>query len=175
MTNPFDTPLVEPQSVIAGRFLQWGRALDLDSLLYSCRYVLRQGVTEYTINGVKTGSIWVFSATQAVTATWVVGDYVLDREIVRLADGEAAHVESFALKVFTSSQDRRSHAQVMVSKINSILENRADDDVSNYSIKQRSITKMTIAELIHWRDYYLAELRQESTGSNSNTLKVRFT
>lgn len=174
MANPFDVPLVEPQSLIVGRFTQWGRVLDLDASLYICRYKLRKGATEYTISGTDAGKYWLFTAPSATTLTWVPGEYSLDREVGRIADSEWAHVESFSLTVFATSQDRRSHAEVMVAKINSILEDRADDDVSNYSIKQRSITKMTIDELLRWRDYYLAELGREKQGHRKNSVKVRF-
>ena len=69
----------------------------------------------------------------------------------------------------------------MLDKIESILEGKADSDVSSYSIGSRSLSKMTPEELTTWRDYYKAEYnrevakeridRKEGTGS---IIKVRF-
>ena len=47
------------------------------------------------------------------------------------------------------------------NKIESILEGRADSDVSSYSIQGRSLTKLGIEELMAWRDRYKSELLLE--------------
>ena len=70
---------------------------------------------------------------------------------------------------------------IPIDKIESILEGKADSDVSSYSIGNRSLSKMTPEELTTWRDYYKAEYnkevakeridRKEGTG---NIIKVRF-
>ena len=69
----------------------------------------------------------------------------------------------------------------MLDKIESILEGKADSDVSSYSIGNRSLAKMTPEELTNWRDYYKAEynreLRKEQIDrgeGTGNTIKVRF-
>lgn len=49
----------------------------------------------------------------------------------------------------------------MVDKIESLLEGRADGDVSSYSIQGRSLTKLSIDELIKWRNYYKKEFLQQ--------------
>jgi len=61
------------------------------------------------------------------------------------------------------------------------LSGRADADVSSYSINGRSISKLSIAELIEWRDYYkseqvkeLREYRKQSGQSTGSVIKVRF-
>ena len=59
-----------------------------------------------------------------------------------------------------------------------MLSGKADADVSNYSINNRSLTKMSVAELIQFRDYYKAEYLREiriqrnksGQGSGSNIL-----
>ena len=69
----------------------------------------------------------------------------------------------------------------MVEKIESLLEGRADADVASYSIAGRSLTKLSIDELMTWRDRYkteyLRELRRERAlnGDGSGaTVKVAF-
>jgi len=56
------------------------------------------------------------------------------------------------------SADPRFHAEKMLTKIESILEGKADSDVSSYSIAGRSLTKFSPEELIQWRDYYRKEV-----------------
>ena len=80
-----------------------------------------------------------------------------------------------------SGTDPRTHAEVMIDKIESILEGKADSDVSSYSIAGRSLTKMSFDELISARDNYKRDLviqlqkqrasRGKPTGA---TVKVRF-
>ena len=82
---------------------------------------------------------------------------------------------------FGSTGDTRSHAKIMLDKIESILEGRADADVSSYSIQGRSLSKIGIAELLQWRDYYKAEYQKEvaefRTGNKEGSgrvVKVQF-
>ena len=69
----------------------------------------------------------------------------------------------------------------MLDKIETILEGKADSDVSNYSIAGRSLTKMTFDELMVARDRYRQEvlayrrkLSIESGKASGTTVKVRF-
>ena len=49
---------------------------------------------------------------------------------------------------------------IMLGKIQSILEGKADADVASYSIAGRSLTKLGIDELLQWRDYYRREVNE---------------
>ena len=69
----------------------------------------------------------------------------------------------------------------MLDKIESILEGRADADVSSYSINGRSLTKLPIDDLMSWKDRYQAlynrEVRKErylNKKGTSSTVLVRF-
>jgi len=77
--------------------------------------------------------------------------------------------------------DNRSHATIMVQKIQSLLEGKADKDVTSYSIQGRSISKMSITELTDWRDYYRKEVVKERQAADlaagkktGSTIKARF-
>jgi len=77
--------------------------------------------------------------------------------------------------------DPRTHAEIMVTKIQTILEGKADADVSSYSVAGRSLTKMTFQELVDARDYYRREVVKHNNDellkrgkSNGSTIKVRF-
>ena len=70
---------------------------------------------------------------------------------------------------------------IMLNKIESLLQGRADKDVSSYSIQGRSIAKMSIVDLLQWRDYYRKEVSKERRDNaialgrpTKTTMKVRF-
>jgi hypothetical protein len=69
----------------------------------------------------------------------------------------------------------------MLAKIESILEGRADKDVSSYSINGRSITKMSIDELLKFRAIYRAEVQRQRDAeamrqgrASKSLIKTRF-
>ena len=69
----------------------------------------------------------------------------------------------------------------MITKIQTILEGKADADVSSYSINGRSLTKLSYQELVDARDYYrkeyITERRTEDARNgnrSSQTILVRF-
>lgn len=74
-----------------------------------------------------------------------------------------------------------SHAETMVTKIKSLLENRADSDIAQYTINGRSITKLSPKELTDWLRYYEGRVAEAAASDslaagtgNSKTVKVRF-
>jgi hypothetical protein len=80
-----------------------------------------------------------------------------------------------------NNADPRTHAEIMLAKIKSLLEGKADADVANYSVAGRSLTKLSFDELIKARDYYQEEYNKEvqkqriSKGqATGTTIKVRF-
>ncbi len=69
----------------------------------------------------------------------------------------------------------------MLDKIEGLLIGRADKDVSSYSIQGRSFAKMSIVDLLQWRDYYSKEVTKERRDNaialgrpTKTTVKVRF-
>jgi hypothetical protein len=106
-------------------------------------------------------------------------------QIVRISDSSTIVVDAGVFDVTSSvatvGVDPRTHNEVMLGKIESLLEGRADKDVTSYSIAGRSISKMDINDLVSWRQYYQREVLKEArernaaAGRQSNaTVKVRF-
>ena len=60
-----------------------------------------------------------------------------------------------------SAQDTRSHARKMLAAIEALLEGRSSSDSESYTIHSRSITKMSVAELVKWRSFYQQQVRSE--------------
>lgn len=187
MADPFDTsvaPLTEPESIVAGSYAAWRRELDYAGDTFTIKYRLTPvaGGSTITITGSTTDDVfWVFEAASSVTAAWRHGSYRWDMLVVRDSDGETAILYTGVIQVFATTADRRTHAEIMVAKIESLLSGRADSDVENYSVKNRSITKMSVSELTKWRDYYQAEVARtggsispRSDRAKKNTIRVRF-
>jgi hypothetical protein len=113
----------------------------------------------------------------------VVGDFVQWKK-TSLAENRVV-VERGEFEVIqdldNSGADPRTHAEIMLNKIESLLQGRADKDVSSYSIQGRSIAKMSIVDLLQWRDYYRKEVSKERRDNaialgkpTKTTMKVRF-
>lgn len=194
MANLFDSANAltsEPTEIHCGGFVQWKRA-DLSEdyppasydLIYKAR--LRGGMNpEISVTATNSGGVFLVSLSNAVTAAAVPGDYFWQAEIERKSDNARILVATGQWKVLPdldqTGADPRSHAEIMLDKIQSLLEGRADKDVSSYSINGRSIAKMSVTDLLSWRDYYRKEVAKERRDSaiaqgkpTKTTVKVRF-
>lgn len=195
MVNLFDQDNAlptEPTSVVIGTLVQWKRA-DLSDvyatasydLMYNIRLKNGAGVDKSVTATVASDGSFLTTLTSNITTTMVAGDYVWQAFIVRKSDSAKVSVGTGEFQLLANldqnGADNRSHAQIMVQKIQSLLEGRADKDVSSYSIQGRSLAKMSITDLMMWRDYYRKEVAKEkqdaliAAGKPSNaTVKVRF-
>lgn len=189
MVNPFDTDNIKlgvPTTLVTGTYSSWKEVFDYDvsNLLYTLRLdfvLVSGGAVNFQINGQYSDDrIWTFELPSSITQPLASGEYRWDLFIVRNSDNEETVIRSGFIRFYLNTDDRRTHAEIMVSKIESILEGRADSDVDSYTIRSRSITKMSATELRSWRDYYRAEVRSTSgsqTGDNRgshNKLRTRF-
>lgn len=194
MANLFDAanaPTTEPLEIVVGDFIQWKRTdigADYPNDAYTATYVARitgGGASEITLTGTASGNDYLFTVDSATSAAFVAGYYHWQLEIVRNSDSERLVLERGTFEAIVdldvNNVDPRTHAEIMVDKIEAVLQNRADADVSNYSINGRSLVKLSIDDLLKWRDYYRNELAMEkrkervrrgkSTGA---TIKARF-
>ena len=194
MANLFDAanaPTTEPLEIVVGDFIQWKRTdlgADYPNDQYTATYVARitgGGASEITITGTASGNDYLFTVDSATSTDFVAGYYHWQLEIVRNSDSERLVLERGTFEAIVdldvNNVDPRTHAEIMVDKIEAVLQNRADADVANYSIQGRSLVKLSIDDLLRWRDYYRNELAMEkrkervrrgkSTGA---TIKARF-
>lgn len=194
MANLFDAanaPEGEPLEIVVGDFIQWKRSdlvQDYPLASYSAQYVARitgGGNTEILLTATETDGTYLFTASSATTAAFEPGYYHWQLEVIQTSSGNRLVVDrgefTAIVDLDINGSDPRSHAQIMIDKIESILQGKADSDVGSYSIAGRSLTKMSFGELMTARDQYKAEFQQEvikdrarrgkPTGS---TIKVRF-
>ena len=194
MANLFDAanaPEGEPLEIVVGDFIQWKRSdlvQDYPLASYSAQYVARitgGGNTEVTIPATETGNTYLFTASSTTTADFEPGYYHWQLEVIQTSSSNRLVVDrgefTAIVDLDINGSDPRSHAQIMIHKIESILQGKADSDVGSYSIAGRSLTKMSFAELMTARDQYKAEFQQEVVKDRArrgkptgSTIKVRF-
>ncbi len=180
----------EPAEIVVGDYLQWKRSdlvSDYPTNQYTLNYIGRiaQGGSEINITATGQTDHYLIQVASTVTANYTPGDYHWQAEIVRNSDS-ARHVISRGHSIVipdldVNNADPRSHAEVMLSKIESLLSGKADSDVSNYSIQGRSLTKMSLAELMEAREAYDGLVKAEKAKLDAKyhrqtgaTIMVRF-
>ena len=194
MANLFDAanaPEGEPREVVVGDFIQWKRsdiAVDYPTATHSAEYVARitgGGSSEIKLAGTEGADYYLFTVDSATSAGFLPGKYHWQLEITQTSSGNRIVVDIGDFDAIpdmdVNQADPRIHAEIMIDKIESILEGKADSDVSSYSIAGRSLNKMSFEELMTARDRYKGELvRHENKElvkrgkSNGSTIKVRF-
>jgi hypothetical protein len=189
--NENEAPEGEPLKIVVGDFIQWKKSSLAETYppaLYSANYVARitaGGATEVQIAATETSSYYLFTVSSATSAAFVSGFYHWQLEVTQTSSGNRIVVErgefEFVQDLDNNGADPRSHAEIMLDKIQSLLVGRADKDVSSYSIQGRSIAKMSVVDLLQWRDYYRKEVLKERRDNaialgkpTKTTMKVRF-
>ena len=197
MANLFlaaNAPEGEPDEIVVGDFIQWKRSDNAQdyptSTGYTAEYVARitgGGASEIKITQAagSTDSYYLFTADSTTSADFAVGKYHWQLEITQTSSGNRVVVDLGDFEAIpdmdNNQADPRIHAEIMLTKIESLLSGKADSDVASYSIAGRSLTKLSFAELVEARDYYRREIvqhenkalvkRGKKTGS---TIQVRF-
>ena len=194
MANLFDeneAPEGEPLKIVVGDFIQWKKTALAETYppaLYSATYVARVAAgnsSEIQLAAIERTGYYLFTATSAQSADFVPGFYHWQLEVVQTSSGNRVVVERGEFEAIqdldNNGADPRSHAEIMLDKIQSLLVGRADKDVSSYSIQGRSIAKMSVVDLLQWRDYYRKEVIRERRDNaialgkpTKTTMKVRF-
>ena len=172
MANLFDSanaPVGVPEEVFIGDFIQFKItefSSDYSNSLHTMRFVARIATganTEIIVTATALDDDYLFTIPSATSAGFTPGHYHYQLEIERDSDNERIIVDRGAIDFSTdydNNVDVRHHAEIMLGKIQSILEGKADSDVSSYSIAGRSLTKLGIDELLQWRDYYRREVNE---------------
>ncbi len=192
--NLFDSdnaPTIEPDTLVVGDRITWRKkdlATTYPSSAYTVAYVSRVssggGTHEFTVNGTEDGTDYLFTITSVASASFDTGHHHWQLEITRTSDSERIVIQTGSWDIITdldNNVDPRTHAEMMVDKIETVLEGRADADVLSYSINGRSLSKIPPQELVEWRDYYRREAMMEhrkdhikNGRATSATIKVRF-
>ncbi len=172
MANLFDSanaPDGVPDEVFIGDFIQFKITEfsgDYDNSTHTMRLIARISTganTEISLTASASDNDYLFSVASSASASFTAGNYHYQLEITRNSDSNRIIVDRGQIKVATdydNNVDPRQHAEIMLGKIETILEGKADSDVSSYSINGRSLNKFTPSELLEWRDYYRREVNE---------------
>jgi len=195
MANRFDIDQApdgeQPETIVIGDYLLWKRTdlvQDYPLADYSMEYVARitgGGSTEIKVAATEQNGTYVFEVDSATSATYVAGFYHWQLEVTQTATGNRVVIErgtfTAVVDLDVNNTDPRTHAEIMITKIESILQGKADADVASYSINGRSLTKMSFEDLINARDFYRKEYAKERAKERADagettgqTVLVRF-
>jgi len=196
MANKFDRdnyPTQEPDVLVIGDRWMWRRP-DLASIYDPSEYALTYeyhrdsgggGANQFTLTATETANDYIIEIPSATTAGYTANAYLYYVFITRTSDsqriavdnGRAELVEDFS----DSNADVRSHAKTVLDAIEAVIENRASQDQMSYSIAGRSLSRMSIDDLLKFRDRYYSEYQEEIKKSriknkqdSGNLVKVRF-
>jgi hypothetical protein len=193
MANKFDStnyPTSEPNELQLGDFWAWKRtdlSTDYPTASYALSYEfnLVDGSTaaNFTLTATESNDEYLIEVSNTTTYTsgeynWVA--YITrssDSARIKLSEGFTEIQENYA----TTTSSVRSHAKKVLDAIEAVIENRATMDQSSMSIAGRSLSRLTIDELLQFRDRYKAEYLKEvkkarikNKKDSGNTIKVRF-
>jgi len=196
MANLFDRdnyPTQEPDLLVVGDRWTWRRpdlAATYDPADYALTYEYHEdsgggGSHKLALTATETTDDYIIEIPSATTAAYPNGDFHWYAFITRTSDSERIAVDDGYAKIeidFTDTNaDHRSHAKKVLDAIEATIEGRASQDQMSYSIAGRSLARMSIDDLMTFRNRYRAEYNEElkrwrvkNKQDTGNTIKVRF-
>ena len=193
MSNKFDStnyPSQVPTELQLGDFWAWKRD-DLSedypvasySLSYEFNLIDGSTASNFTVEATESNDTYIIEVSS--TSSYTKGNYNWVSYITRTSDSARVKLEEGFVEIqdnyATTSASVRSHAKIVLDSIEAVIENRANIDQSSMSIAGRSLSRMSIDELLTFRDRYKAEylkevkqLRIKNKRGSGNTIKVNF-
>jgi F0F1-type ATP synthase epsilon subunit len=193
MANKFDStnyPTTEPNELQLGDFWAWKKT-DLSddyptadySLSYEFNIIDGAAAVNFTLSASESNNEYIIETTD--TSSYTKGEYNWVSYITRTSDSARIKIS----EGFTEIQDNyattttsvRSHAKKVLDAIEAVIENRATMDQSSMSIAGRSLSRLTIDELLTFRNRYKSEYLKEikkarlkNNKASGNSIKARF-
>ena len=193
MSNKFDStnyPSQVPTELQLGDFWAWKRD-DLSedypvasySLSYEFNLIDGSTASNFTIEATESNDTYIIEVSS--TSSYTKGNYNWVSYITRTSDSARVKLEEGFVEIqdnyATTSASVRSHAKIVLDSIEAVIENRANIDQSSMSIAGRSLSRMSIDELLTFKDRYKAEYLKEvkiqrikNKRGSGNTIKVNF-
>jgi len=187
LSNKFDSanyPSQVPAVLQKGDFWAWKKpnlSTDYPLAAYSLKYkfYLIDGSTasNFTIDATESNNEYIISTSSTTSQT--AGDYRWDAIIKRTSDNVELIIEDGYSTILDNAV--RSHAKIVLDAIEGVIEGRATIDQSSMSIAGRSLSRMSVDELLTFRDRYKSEWLKEvkiarikNNQGSGNTIKVNF-
>ena len=174
-----------PATLQAGDTWEWEFSdSDYPASTWTLTYALVDSNRKITITASADDDTHSVSVAMATTAAYVPGIYHFQAYVTdgtdrfKVDEGTVEVLPNFAA---ATAYDNRSHVKKVLDALEALIEGKASKDKASYSIGGRSISHMSPAELIEWRDNYRAqyvrEIRKERIAQGKaagSTVKVRF-
>tara|TARA_A100001201_G_scaffold143688_1_gene146723 strand:- start:2047 stop:2664 length:618 start_codon:yes stop_codon:yes gene_type:complete len=193
LANKFDStyyPSQVPTELQLGDYWAWKRE-DLSndypvasySLSYEFNLVDGSTASNFTLTATESGDDYIIETSN--TTSYTKGNYNWISYITRSSDSARVKLEEGFVEIqdnyATTSSSIRSHAKIVLDAIEAVIENRANIDQSSMSIAGRSLSRMSIDDLLTFRARYKAEYLKEvkqarikNKRGSGNTIKVNF-
>lgn len=186
-TNLFDRttyPTVEPERLVAGERWAWRRD-DLATLYppasYSLHYHAREhgggGANEVTFSATEALDTYLIEVSSSSTADYPLGHLHWQAWITRTADSEQVRVSEGIWEIIgdydDNQTDPRSTADLMVSYLETTLQELAQKHAQSYSIADRQMVfadmRKTREELNYWKAEYRKEVKRTRRAAGKPT------
>ena len=196
MSNAFDRENYiskEPNTLVLGDYWSWKRddlATDYPVGTYALTYEFHSdsgggGTKKFTLTAVEADDTYYIESASSTTTGYAVGDYVWEAYITKTSSSNRIMVDSGRTSITenlaNTNADLRSHAKKVLDALEAVIENRATMDQSSMSIAGRSLSRMSVDELLTFRNRYKAEYLKEiklarikNKQGSGNTIKVNF-
>ena len=196
MANLFDRdsyPTQEPNELVVGDFWSWKRddlTTDYPTDSYALTYEFHEdsgggGSHKFTITATEANDTYYIEVPTTTTENYSIGDYIWGAYITKTSNSERIQIDegktTLLPNLADTNADLRSHAKIVLDAIEAVIQGRATIDQSSMSIAGRSLSRLTIDELMTFRDRYKAEYLKEckvarikNKQSSGNSIKVRF-
>lgn len=116
----------------------------------------------YSFDGIGVGTRHDFKMTPSETRSMEGGDYKARVTVTDSVDIYTAYTTRATVKLDpTVPGNDMSHVEKVLKALQATIEGRASSDILNYSIRGRSIGRMSPQELLDWRDKYLQFWKEE--------------
>ena len=193
MSNLFDSsnfPTTEPVELQLGDFSAWKRtdlSTDYPTAAYALSYEfnLIDGSTaaNFTLTATESNDEYIISTSSTTSFTkgrynWI--GYITrssDSARIKIGEGYTEIQDNYA----TTTASVRSHAKIVYDAICAVIENRATMDQSSMSIAGRSLSRMSVDDLLKFKNHYKTEYMQEvkkqrvkNGYASGNQIRVKF-
>lgn len=196
MSNVFDRtnyPDKEPYELVVGDYWTWKRedlTNDYPTDSYSLSYRFHcdsggSGSHQFTINAVESDGIYYIEVPSTTTDDYNPHDYIWGAYITKTSDSNRIQVGEGKTTILpnlaNTNADLRSHSKKVLDNIEAVIEGRATIDQSSFSIGTRSLSRMSIDELMSFHDIYAGRVKNEEKrsrikngDSSGNNIGVQF-
>ncbi len=161
----------EPNSIIAGDFIRWRRTIPgFPAGTWVLSYALLNSTTRIIIEAGSDGTDHLVAVNGTTTSNYAAGTYQWQAYVtyenenrVTVGTGQMIIQPNFGA---LTNMDTRSHVKKTLDALEAMIAGKATSDQQEYTIANRSLKRMSISDLLMWRDKYKAEYNSQLAAEN---------